>query len=1150
MSSFFWPPRGTSGGGGGGGSGSLVKATLYDPVDTTLPVGASAVIDGVTLTNGMTVLFSALLAGNNEIYTVSGVGVALVWTPLAAFGTTPSITPTAGDQVIFTQGTGFADQVATFNGTTWSVNNFVRYFNGVDYWEQSSLQNATLAANTTNDVFNIAFLGSENIIVSYSILRGSVKEVGQIFITTDGVTANVSVQSDYIGASGVTFFADIVGPNIRLRFTTDNSGPSSTMKYFLARWSDASGGPGGVPSYSSGSITSWLLGGNAGTNPGVNFIGTTDAQDLVFKTNGTETMRIIEATGEVHIPGKLTVDGVIDPTQILLSGADKRFGATDAGPIYLAPFTDIPNAVQIRLADNSTPVFSVDTDIPKITVTGAFSLSGGLNNAIASFNSTGELIGTPGTTVDTTSGGITQSLTENPNNTFGGQVNGLAVNFIPLQNSPNETWSLYNQQIFLDPTSTGFTFGTAGNAINYQGVSITHAGTSDVGALTFYNNTFTLGNGVDPINIGGIAYNLGFGQVSTGATVTGSLQGYGFQPQMQAGSFLTGSVNPFFDFSTFSTAVGGYTSFTSTPTLLSIKNNTNYQGLNLSPSIGTLTGNSGFTGVNVLPSISAIGTGNIIGYNFGGTLSGISNLTAINIDTASYFPNPGVFSSVVIQDLTFTAVEAGTNGDAITIQYTAGATAGSEVVSRVNTAITVQIDNGVSTANQIRAALLANSGVAFYINVTVSGVGGNAQTTVGATNLAGGVNPGTIRSMGLTGNATINGELQVSSDLTCGRLSSNAAYTVIDSGTNGNASVDFLVTSLNVPAASVIANADTIGVNTAALINVGAGATVTSGAFGLGLCALALPAVATIGAGATVDHINAAIFALSLGGGGGTIDEMVLCRGVTIPDGSTTINKLFGFKFDLPFGDPGTQTWGFYSSPDVNNWIKGSLKIGGTAGSTDVVTGGYKLDIQGSALIQTSLDLQDPGVGTFKIVVQAPTLAADWTLTLPVDNGTPGQVLSTDGSGVTSWVAAGSSGAAGAPTEIQFNTAGSLDADSDFTWDKTNNILTLGTLQYTSLIGPVTLIDNSTAVAITYDQTLFPFAVIEYSLTRDTDSRIGRLMVVNNGTIVTITDDENSTGDLGTTFTAALNAGNVEISYTLTNTGFNASLKYAMRRWG
>ncbi len=44
----------------------------------------------------------------------------------------------------------------------------------------------------------------------------------------------------------------------------------------------------------------WLTSGNAGTTAGTHFIGTTDAQDLVFKTNNTEKMRIT-TSGNVGI---------------------------------------------------------------------------------------------------------------------------------------------------------------------------------------------------------------------------------------------------------------------------------------------------------------------------------------------------------------------------------------------------------------------------------------------------------------------------------------------------------------------------------------------------------------------------------------------------------------------------------------------------------------------------------------------------------------------------------------------------------------------------------------------------------------------------------------------------------------------------------
>lgn len=47
---------------------------------------------------------------------------------------------------------------------------------------------------------------------------------------------------------------------------------------------------------------------------------------------------------------------------------------------------------------------------------------------------------------------------------------------------------------------------------------------------------------------------------------------------------------------------------------------------------------------------------------------------------------------------------------------------------------------------------------------------------------------------------------------------------------------------------------------------------------------------------------------------------------------------------------------------------------------------------------------EDTGSGTNQVIIKAPaTLAADYTLTLPPDDGASGQVLQTDGSGITSW---------------------------------------------------------------------------------------------------------------------------------------------------
>lgn len=94
---------------------------------------------------------------------------------------------------------------------------------------------------------------------------------------------------------------------------------------------------------------------------------------------------------------------------------------------------------------------------------------------------------------------------------------------------------------------------------------------------------------------------------------------------------------------------------------------------------------------------------------------------------------------VVLQDLTFTAPATGVAGNAVSITYTTGATAGSEVVTVNGSAVTVQISNGVSTATQIRTAFIAVPAAVALATCTISGTGSNAQKTVNASAMSGAV---------------------------------------------------------------------------------------------------------------------------------------------------------------------------------------------------------------------------------------------------------------------------------------------------------------------------------------------------------------------------------------------------------------------------
>lgn len=257
---------GGSGGGGGGsagGNGSIITVNLYDPVDTILPTSAPYTIDGVTVTTGMLVLFSNLSTGNNEVYKATVSGSSISWTPQLLFNNSTSASPPVGTLVVVTQGTAFANTTGEFNGTTWLFNYAVRYFNGTNYYEQSSLNISTLADNTTlGTVFSVAYTGSQNIFVYYSIVRGTSKEIGTIPITTNGTTVAISDTASQTAATGVTFAAAIVGGNLVLQYNTTAAGTAGTMSYYIVRWSDTAGGPGGPPSYSGGAVITPAAGSN------------------------------------------------------------------------------------------------------------------------------------------------------------------------------------------------------------------------------------------------------------------------------------------------------------------------------------------------------------------------------------------------------------------------------------------------------------------------------------------------------------------------------------------------------------------------------------------------------------------------------------------------------------------------------------------------------------------------------------------------------------------------------------------------------------------------------------------------------------------------------------------------------------------------
>jgi hypothetical protein len=102
----------------------------------------------------------------------------------------------------------------------------------------------------------------------------------------------------------------------------------------------------------------------------------------------------------------------------------------------------------------------------------------------------------------------------------------------------------------------------------------------------------------------------------------------------------------------------------------------------------------------------------------------------------------GVSSSLIVQDLTYTAVVRGVDGDDITIQYVGDGVAGAETVDVTDLAIVVHMDATViigSTADDILAAIEASIEASALVGVAVSGTGSTVQAVAAETPLAGGV---------------------------------------------------------------------------------------------------------------------------------------------------------------------------------------------------------------------------------------------------------------------------------------------------------------------------------------------------------------------------------------------------------------------------
>jgi hypothetical protein len=167
----------------------------------------------------------------------------------------------------------------------------------------------------------------------------------------------------------------------------------------------------------------------------------------------------------------------------------------------------------------------------------------------------------------------------------------------------------------------------------------------------------------------------------------------------------------------------------------------------------------------------------------------------ININFIDWIPP--VAAVRIYGDITYTADTAGTPGNMISIEYTAGGTAGAEVVSVVGNAISVQIESGVSTATQVEGAVNASIPAAALVNLAITGSPGNAQVVAAASFLAGGAN-----SQGQAGSEVVS---VVGNAITVRLQSGVSTVTQVRTAINASGPAAALVNATGTSGATVIA---------------------------------------------------------------------------------------------------------------------------------------------------------------------------------------------------------------------------------------------------------------------------------------------------------------------------------------------------------
>jgi hypothetical protein len=465
-------------------------------------------------------------------------------------------------------------------------------------------------------------------------------------------------------------------------------------------------------------------------------------------------------------------------------------------------------------------------------------------------------------------------------------------------------------------------------------------------------------------------------------------------------------------------------------------------------SLMSLDANGNLFANGTISSVSNITGVNIIGTN----ISATANVTGGNIITAGAVSATGVISTagnIVSNSYHFLNSYAGaTEGGQIVMSFAGGNAYANAVASTWNIdvgpandfrifnynsggAVSIpfiirQSNNQADFTGNIATGANVNAG---NVNTTAAvSAGGNITTTqflnAGSMSVSGTINGGAnaniAGNLNLTGNANVIGKINVSNSISM----ANGSLNIINWGTAGYAPPSIVaaygngtkIVLFDSKTSTATALGYTMGIDTSTFY-------FTSDVNFKWYTNGSLTPVATMTP--TGFSVTGTVNASNFVGNGSGLTGISASNALSLVNGSS--NVVVDVNGAIRIGAIGV--------PNVLTITNTGTVVTGTESVTGAITA------NGAITTATTLTAANLSI-TGNVAFTAANVSLGSNTAVRITGGGPNQFLKTDGNGNLSWVSAGgTANVAGAPTQVQFNTGGAMDASANFTFDKTTNTL-------------------------------------------------------------------------------------------------------------